>query len=364
MRITQKDLAEQLNVSLITVSRALNGTGYVSRELKERIIAHARSMNYTPHKASQVLVRNRVRKIGFFSSTYPSYFWNDVRKGAAVAGEQLEGFNYQVGYHAIPDGDTDRYVRTLEREVEQGLSGVALVNQRQYDMDRIFRVIEGAGLPYVTFNVDAPRSGRLCYIGTDYRAGGRLAGEFIGKMLTLREKARVLVINLNESLPDRPGAPDINSARQAGFLQVMGERYPRIACEVAMVTTHYDAVDRDTQISDLLREKRGKVDGVYLIPAFNNIFLSSLERFDYRKTVTLLHELDQSALRYLETDLLSGVIYQNPVFQGYYAARMLEHILETSREERLRDRVIAHNMILAENRDLISNHFVYADPAE
>lgn len=37
-RITNKEIAEKLNISTATVSRALNGSGYVSHETKERII--------------------------------------------------------------------------------------------------------------------------------------------------------------------------------------------------------------------------------------------------------------------------------------------------------------------------------------
>ncbi len=364
MRITQRDIAKHLNISLITVSRALNGNGYVSAELKEKILAYAESLNYTPHKASQVLVRNRLQRIAFFSSTYPVYFWNDIRKGASIAGEQLEGFNYHVDYHTIPDSDTNYYISILEKEISRGLSGIALVNQRQFAMDRIIRIIDESGIPYVTFNVDAPRSRRLCYIGSDYKAGGRLAAEFIGKMLTFKERAKVLIINLNEDLGKDSDAPDINRERQAGFLQILGERFPRIACEVALITTHYDAADGDTQISDLLKDKAGKVDGVYLIPAFNGIFLHALDTYDYSKTVTVLHDLDQSATRYLERDLLTGVVYQNPVLQGYDAVRILEHIIETPDGRTIPDRKIVHNMIMAENRDLISNHFVYTKMAD
>jgi len=361
LRITQRDIAKHLNISLITVSRALNGNGYVSAELKDKIKAYAESQNYTPHKASQVLVRNRLQRIAFFSSTYPTYFWNDVRKGASIAGEQLEGFNYHVDYHTIPDNDSHYYISLLEKEIAKGLSGIALVNQRQFAMDRIFRIIDDSGIPYVTFNVDAPRSRRLGYIGSDYNAGGRLAAEFMGKMLAFKDKAKVLIVNLNEHLGKDSDAPDINRERQEGFLQIMGERFPRIACEVALITTHYDAVDRDTQISDLLKEKAGKVDGVYLIPAFNDIFLSALDTFDYSKTVTVLHDLDQSATRYLEGDLLTGVVYQNPVLQGYDAVKMLEHIIESPEHGQISDRKIVHNMIMAENRDLISHRFVYTE---
>ena len=220
MRITQKDIAKNLDISLITVSRALNNTGYVSKELKAQILKYAKAHNYSPHKASQALVRNQLRKIVLFSSTYPEYFWEDIRRGAFFAGEQIEGFNYQVSYQTIPDNDTDLYLEKLTETLNSGVDGLALVNQRQYEMDRIWKILDDSGVPYVTFNIDAPESRQVCYVGSNYRSGGRLAAEYIGKTLMFKVNPRVLIINLNEDTVKHLGAPDINSERLDGFLQV------------------------------------------------------------------------------------------------------------------------------------------------
>ena len=98
MSVTQQDIADFLEVSLITVHRALNNSGYVSAELKERILAYAKEVNYVPHKASQVLVRNKTRKIAVFTSSLPHYFWNEIKTGVMIGAEQLQAFNYQVHY--------------------------------------------------------------------------------------------------------------------------------------------------------------------------------------------------------------------------------------------------------------------------
>lgn len=211
MRITQKDISRKLGVSLITVSRALNGTGYVSKELRERILRYARENSYVPHRASQVLVRNRTHRVAMFSSSLPTYFWGDIRKGMSVAAEQIRAFDYDVRYHTVAEADSRAYIRKLRREIKEGAEAIAFVNQRIYDMDTIFGIADRAGIPYVTFNVDAPGSKRLCYIGSDYRAGGRLAAEFIGKALTFKPAARVLVIT-EDAREDRfSDAPNINS---------------------------------------------------------------------------------------------------------------------------------------------------------
>ena len=152
----------------------LNNSGYVSKELKGRILAYARDVRYVPHKASQVLKRNKVRKIAVFSSSLPRYFWNDIRTGISIGAEQIQALDYRVNYHMVAERDSDQYLERLEEEIRDGVEAIAFVNQWIYRMDEIISRITRAGVPFVTLNVDAPESGRLCYIGPDYRAGGGL----------------------------------------------------------------------------------------------------------------------------------------------------------------------------------------------
>ena len=137
MGVTQQEIADALDLSLITVHRALNNSGYVSRELKARILAYAKEVRYVPHKASQILKRNKVRKIAVFSSSLPQYFWNDIRTGITIGAEQIQPFNYQVNYHTIAERNSRQYLAKLEEEIRGGLEAVAFVNQWIYDMEAI-----------------------------------------------------------------------------------------------------------------------------------------------------------------------------------------------------------------------------------
>lgn len=50
MSVTIKDIAKKAGVSHITVSRALNSSGYVKAEKKEEIMKLAKEMGYTPSR--------------------------------------------------------------------------------------------------------------------------------------------------------------------------------------------------------------------------------------------------------------------------------------------------------------------------
>lgn len=355
MRTTQKDIAKELGVSLLTVSRALNDTGYVSAALKERILSYAKEQNYIPHKASQVLVRNKIQHLALFSSTLPHYFWNDIRKGIDIAAEQIAPFDYVVQYHNVEELNTEEYISLIKQEIEKGLDAVGFVNQRKYDMKRIIKTIKDANIPFITFNADSPESGRLRYIGSNYASGGALVADYIGGTLLHAPQKRVLVINVNEHEKVYSQTPDINAERLSGFIEVMDNKYPHISYEVAYFSTSLGQHDKTNELEQILRSYHGAVEAVYLIPAFNNSFLKSLKKIGYYGVTTILHDIDATISTYLQDGTLSAAVYQNPALQGYYAVKTLEEIVESKLRIPLQDIEIIHNLVLSENMDLLDS---------
>lgn len=353
MGITQKEIAKNLGISYMTVSRVLNSNGYVSDALKQRVLEYAKEMGYEPHRASQVLVRNSTRRLALFSSTLPRYFWDEINKGVQVAAQQLKAFDYEVHYHRVPELDTQAYLALLEQEIEQGVDAVALVNQRMYDIEAVITCIEQAGLPYVTFNIDAPHSKRCTYIGSDYVAGGRLAADFIARTLQLSQKKEVLVLQCSEQELSQAKGPNINKMRLEGFLDLMNQSFPAITIHLEYFDTKLQAEEKDNQILNLIRNYQNKVQAMYLIPAFNTDFLHALDAAGVHDTITVLHDLDSAALYHLKTRLLSAVIDQSPTLQGYYTVMALEKILESKQPADLPLIQIDHNLVLTENRNLI-----------
>lgn len=353
MGITQKDIARNLGVSFMTVSRAMNGSGYVSEELKQKILDYAKDQGYVPHRASQVLVRNTIRNIALFSSSLPEYFWDDIAQGVELAAKELQPFNYAVRYHRVPELDSKTYLNLLDEELERGLDGIAIVNQRKYDMPSIIEKIKKAGIPFVTYNIDAINSGRNCYIGSDYAAGGRLAADFIANTLRLSEKKEVLVIQCDEHLQALAEGVDINKLRWQGFSSMLAEKFPEIVIHLEFFDTKLQEGYKDNQILDILRKYAKKVQAIYLIPAFNTDFLSALNQIDAKDTVTILHDLDSNAMHDLDTHQLSAVVHQSPELQGYYSVKALEQLIEAKDSSVLPDREIVHTLVLSENKDLI-----------
>src|SRR3989441_12924266 len=86
---TVHDVARRAGVSTSTVSRVLNRTRFVSDELRERVLAAMRELDYTPNAAARMLTLKRSSTIGLIVSDIRNPFFASVARGVEdVAQEQ------------------------------------------------------------------------------------------------------------------------------------------------------------------------------------------------------------------------------------------------------------------------------------
>ena len=91
---TIKDIAERLQVSIATVSRALRGSTEIKKETKAAVLAMAKSMDYHPNLLASSLSSKKSKIIGVVVPTINRYFWSN-----SIAG--IENLAYQEGYKVM-----------------------------------------------------------------------------------------------------------------------------------------------------------------------------------------------------------------------------------------------------------------------
>lgn len=74
MPVTIRDLARRLNLSITTVSRALDGYSDVSAETRERVVRTAKELGYQPSYIARNLRKHRTDTIGFVLPTSSPQF--------------------------------------------------------------------------------------------------------------------------------------------------------------------------------------------------------------------------------------------------------------------------------------------------
>ncbi|HWR37414.1 MAG TPA: LacI family DNA-binding transcriptional regulator [Clostridia bacterium] len=93
MAVRMKDIAEELGVSLMTVSKALRNHLDVSEATRRRIRQRARELQYEPNLIARSLASRRTYLIGLIIPDMMHSFFAEVAKGI---GRKLEPLGYQI----------------------------------------------------------------------------------------------------------------------------------------------------------------------------------------------------------------------------------------------------------------------------
>ena len=146
-------MAKQDGVGVGTVSRALNGTGYVSPDTKKKIEKAVRKLGYTPNELARNLYRNRTGIVGVMVPDLDHPFFSCLAK-------HIEMELYRPGYKTmicntigISDREKD-YLDMLDRNMVDGIiTGAHSLDGEEYlkrkkpivSIDREF----GPGIPLI-----------------------------------------------------------------------------------------------------------------------------------------------------------------------------------------------------------------------
>jgi LacI family transcriptional regulator len=148
MPITIHDVAKRLNLSITTVSRALDGYEDVSEETRQRVIQVAREMGYAPSRAARQLRRQHAEAIGYIlPSTAPRFTDPYFSQFIAGLGDEIAGSNYDLVISTAPPGDLTEEVLYRRWIQSRRVDGMVLARIRKEDW-RI-RFLAEAGMPFV-----------------------------------------------------------------------------------------------------------------------------------------------------------------------------------------------------------------------
>ena len=172
MAVTLKDIANEVGVSVTTVSRALAGYSDVAPATRDRIKDTAAELGYFPNITAQRLRKQRTDTLGFIMPTFGPRF-SDPFFSEFIAGIGTEAAEHEydllVSTHA-PDSEGEQ--KAYRRAARGGwVDGLIVVRTREND-SRLELLCE-KNFPFVSFgrsdcDLDFP------YVDEDSEAGMRL----------------------------------------------------------------------------------------------------------------------------------------------------------------------------------------------
>lgn len=150
-KITLKDIARELEVSISTVSKALKNSEEISRDTKEKVQAFAKLYNYKPNNIAISLKNKRTKNIGVVIPDIVHHFFTTVIRG-------IEKYANAKGYNVIvclSEESFDKEVINMEMLANGSIDGFIMSlsseTQQKGDYNHLKEVTE-QGIPVVLFD--------------------------------------------------------------------------------------------------------------------------------------------------------------------------------------------------------------------
>lgn len=163
-----KDIANDLGLSVVTVSKVLRNHPDIGEATRKRVLKRMREVNYQPNLAARSLVTGRTWTLGLVVPDLLHPFFAEIAKAISVEARK-QGYSLLI---SSSDEDPDLEVQEIRQLLARRVD-VILVASAQSSLDG-FRMIEEQKTPYILIDrrfrdLDAN------FVGVDDEAVGMLA---------------------------------------------------------------------------------------------------------------------------------------------------------------------------------------------
>jgi LacI family transcriptional regulator len=167
MAVRMKDIANDLGLSVVTISKVLRNHPDIAAETRRRVLKRMRELNYQPNFAARALVTGRTWTLGLVVPDLHPFFAEIAKAISAEARKQ--GYSLLISSsEEDPELEVQEIKQLLARRVD-----VIMVASSQWSVD-CFRMIEEHKTPYIL--IDRRFQGLDAnFVGVDDEAVGALA---------------------------------------------------------------------------------------------------------------------------------------------------------------------------------------------
>ena len=172
MPVRMKDIARDLGVSVVTVSKVLRNHSDISQETRQRVLKRMKELNYRPNLAARALVTGRTSSMGLVVPDLVHPFFAEVAKGLSRALRKKSYSLLIASSEEDPELEQQEIDNLLARRVD------ALVIASTQCIAAGLERIEEQKTPYVLIDrqfADLPAH----FVGVDDEAVGDLATEHL-----------------------------------------------------------------------------------------------------------------------------------------------------------------------------------------
>lgn len=255
-KITLKQIAKELEVSISTVSKALKDSPEISDDTKQKIQAFAKLYNYRPNNIALSLKNRKTNTIGIIIPEIVHHFFSKVIRGVELIANQ-RGYNVIIG---LSNESFSKEVINMEMLANGSIDGfiISISKETQQLQDyHHFNETMSQGMPIVMF--DRVVSDLKCdkVVVNDLKGAKRA----VQKLIENGCKSIALITTKDYV--------SVGKLRTQGYLQALQEHH--ITPEADLILKMDDTLDYEEHLEVLeseieeLFKSNPKIDGVFAV---------------------------------------------------------------------------------------------------
>lgn len=174
--VTLKQIADALDISAMTVSRALNNRENVDEQTRERIVEKARELGYTPNHIAKSLVSQKTNTIGVVIPEIAHSFFAQAIQGIE---EEIFDDEYQlILTHSAEQDERER--KALETLKAKRVDGILISAAQNTHNEQYYKQIIESGTEMVFFDRYVENIGASCVKVDDNNAAYNITNHLLG----------------------------------------------------------------------------------------------------------------------------------------------------------------------------------------
>ena len=172
--LSQADVARRAGVSVMTVSRVINGAGSVRPETRERVLRAISELSYYPNAAARALNRNRADVLEVLIP-HEDYFYSSEYFSELIFGIEkvVHNSDYNLIFNTYDPARGAEYAALYKQRKVDGLLIVAPAED-----DRTIQRLQEESVPFVLVN-GRSAAGQALFVDVDNVAGASIAVEYL-----------------------------------------------------------------------------------------------------------------------------------------------------------------------------------------
>ena len=306
-RVSVKDIAQELHISLSTVHKALTGKGGISEERRKEVLETARRLGYEVNSVAQSLARKDIVIGILMPSRWPDYF-AQMRTGIEQEIERLRKFKVTGVFFDLDEDLTAQKTQEVLAWIREKRVNVLLYCPSIYYLHEEFlRAVRKLGVPIFLAGDSFEEIEAVSEIKSDNVLSGRIAADFLRCTRGTALKAAVFT-----------GSLRIKAHREK--VEAFTARTESFGGTVQMVC---ETRDNPQLIREAMQQVcRADVNAIYVTTATSVPVCEYLEEQGLGESVTLIcTDLFEELKNYMKKNIVNATIYQNQEKVGSMAVR-------------------------------------------